>query len=160
MQTLNFNSLLAPNKPISAGEISGQQLKTAFKTLVFRFCVCVLTLSSPQSGVLTLHLLPLYSLPLPSPPGSSFHGTPQERIINWVAIPFSRGSSRPRDQTKVSWIVGRFFTIWPTREAPYILDLPANPWLLLRWNTLIYFLNSQPSLSLNFQIVFPKTWAG
>ena len=35
-----------------------------------------------------------------------------------VAIPFSRGSSWPRDWTQVSWIAGRFFTIWAKREAP------------------------------------------
>ena len=43
--------------------------------------------------------------------GSSVHGTFQARILQWVAIPFSRGSSRPRDQTRVSCIAGRFFTI-------------------------------------------------
>ena len=39
------------------------------------------------------------------------------RILEWVAIPFSRGSSWPRDWTLVSCIAGRFFTIWATREA-------------------------------------------
>ena len=53
-----------------------------------------------------------------SPPGSSVHGILQARILEWVAIPFSRGSSQPRDQTLVSCIAGRFFTIWATREAP------------------------------------------
>ena len=52
-----------------------------------------------------------------SPPGSSVHGIIQARILEWVAIPFSRGSSWPRDQTWVSCIAGRFFTIWATREA-------------------------------------------
>jgi len=37
-----------------------------------------------------------------SPPGSSVHGILQERILEWVAIPFSRGSSQPRDGTQVS----------------------------------------------------------
>ena len=46
-----------------------------------------------------------------SPPGSSLHGILQPGIVEWVAIPFSRGSSQPRDQTQVSHIVGRFFTI-------------------------------------------------
>ena len=49
-------------------------------------------------------------------PGSSVHGILQARILEWVAIPFSRGSSQPRDQTQVSCIVGRFFTIWVLRE--------------------------------------------
>ena len=34
----------------------------------------------------------------------------QARILEWVAFPFSRGSSQPRDKTQVSWIVGQFFT--------------------------------------------------
>ena len=52
-----------------------------------------------------------------SPPGSSVHGIFQSRILEWVSIPFSRGSHRPRDWTPVSCIAGRFFTIWATREA-------------------------------------------
>ena len=50
-------------------------------------------------------------------PGSSVHGIFQARISEWVAISFSRGSSWPRDQTWVSCIAGRCFTIWTTREA-------------------------------------------
>ena len=53
-----------------------------------------------------------------SPPGSPVHGILQARIVEWVAIPFSRGSSRPRDRTCVSCIADRFFTVWATREAP------------------------------------------
>ena len=52
-----------------------------------------------------------------SPPGSSVHGILQARILEWVAISFSRGSSRPRDWTQVSHIAGRCFNLWPTREA-------------------------------------------
>jgi len=51
-------------------------------------------------------------------PGSSVYWILQARILELVAIPFSRGSSRPRDRTHVSWIAGRFFTIWATRETP------------------------------------------
>ena len=51
-----------------------------------------------------------------SPPGSSVHRILQERILEWVAIPFSRGSSQPRDRTWLSCIIGRFFTVWVTRE--------------------------------------------
>ena len=46
-----------------------------------------------------------------SPQGSSFHGILQARILEWVAISFSRGSSRPRNQTQVSRIVGRRFNL-------------------------------------------------
>ena len=47
-------------------------------------------------------------------------GILQERILKWVATPTSRRSSQPRDQTQISCIAGRFFTIWATREAPNI----------------------------------------
>ena len=48
-----------------------------------------------------------------SPPGSSVHGILQARILEWVAMPFSRGSSQPRDQTCVSYIS------CPGRQALY-----------------------------------------
>ena len=50
--------------------------------------------------------------------GSFVHGILQARILEWIAISFSRGSSQPRDQTPVSCITGRFFTVGATREAP------------------------------------------
>ena len=47
------------------------------------------------------------------------------RILQWVAVSSSRGSSQPRDWTQVSHIVGRFFTSWATRELlPIICDMP------------------------------------
>ena len=52
-----------------------------------------------------------------SPPGSSVHEIFQARILQWVSISFSRGSSQPRDWTRVSCTAGRFFTDWATREA-------------------------------------------
>ena len=54
-----------------------------------------------------------------SPPGSSVHGILQARILEWVAMPSSRGSSWARNWTSVSWgscITGRFFTHWATWE--------------------------------------------
>ena len=50
-------------------------------------------------------------------PGFSVHGILQARILEWVAIPFSRGSSQPSDRTQVSRIAGGFFTSWATTEA-------------------------------------------
>ena len=47
----------------------------------------------------------------------SAHGILQVRILEWVAIPFSRAPSWPRDQSRVSCIAGRLFTVWATREA-------------------------------------------
>ena len=48
-------------------------------------------------------------------PGSSVHGIFQARVLEWVAISFSRGSSWPRDWTRISCIAGRRFTVWATR---------------------------------------------
>ena len=50
-------------------------------------------------------------------PGASVHGIFQARILAWVAIPSSRGSSWPRDQIQFSCTAGRFFTVWATKEA-------------------------------------------
>ena len=71
-----------------------------------------------------------------SPPGSSVHGIFQARILEWVVIPFSR-FSQPRNQTQVSCIAGRFFTIWATRGVKvmpqvrtyYLELLNINLWL-------------------------------
>ena len=59
-----------------------------------------------------------------SPPDSSVHGILQTRILEWVAISFSRGSSRQRDWTWISYIEGRFFTIGATREAHSAMNEP------------------------------------
>ena len=45
-------------------------------------------------------------------PDSSVHGVLQARILEWVAVPFSRGSSPPRNRTRVSCTAGGFFTVW------------------------------------------------
>ena len=50
-------------------------------------------------------------------PGSSVHWILQARILEWVAVSFSRESSQPRDQTQVSRIAGGFFSIWTAQEA-------------------------------------------
>ena len=50
-------------------------------------------------------------------PGSSVHGIFQAIVLEWIAISFARGSSQPRNQTRVSCIVDRRFTVWATREA-------------------------------------------
>ena len=52
-----------------------------------------------------------------SSPSSSFLGIFRARILEWVAIPFFRGASQPRDWTQVSCTAGGFFIIWTTREA-------------------------------------------
>ena len=59
-----------------------------------------------------------------SPPGSSVPGILQARL-EWVAISFSSGSSRPRDWTRVFHTVASFFTVWATREALLVKNPPA-----------------------------------
>ena len=51
------------------------------------------------------------------PPHSSVHGILHARILEWVAMPSSRGSSQPTDQTQVSCIAGGFFTVWATKKV-------------------------------------------
>ena len=48
---------------------------------------------------------------------SIVHGILRDRILEWVAVPFSRGFSQLRDRIQVSRIAGGFFTSWTTREA-------------------------------------------
>ena len=57
-----------------------------------------------------------------SSPGSSVHGILQARILEWVAISFSKGSFQPRDQTQVSYIAGRFVTVWATINSKAELE--------------------------------------
>ena len=61
-----------------------------------------------------------------SPLASAAHGIPQARILEWVAIPFSRGPFQPWDWTRVSCIAGRFFTVWATRLA-FIISFKHFP---------------------------------
>ena len=73
-------------------------------------------------------------------PGSSVHGILQARILEWVAISSSRGSSWSRDQIQVSCIAGKLFTIWATGEVynavyntlPFI-TLDSDPCSCLRF---------------------------
>ena len=61
-------------------------------------------------------------------PGSSVHGIFQARVLECIAISFSRGSSGPRNWTRVSCIAGRRLTVWATREAPEKQDRLAKMW--------------------------------
>ena len=61
-----------------------------------------------------------------SPPGSSVHGILQARILDWVAIPFSWGSSWSRDQIHISCTADRFFTIWAIGEPVIIFNRVLN----------------------------------
>ena len=77
-------------------------------------------------------------------PGSSVHGILQAWILEWVAIPFSKESSWPRDWTQVSRIAGRFFTIWATREAQIYPAAAASAKLLQSCPTLCDPIDGSP----------------
>ena len=98
---------------LTSGQTTGREHSPAHQQkiglMVYWACVSVSHSVMPDS----LHPMDC------SPPGSSVHEIFQARILEWVAISFSRGSSQPRDQTQVSCTAGRFFTKWATREAPY-----------------------------------------
>ena len=87
-------------------------------------------------------------------PGSSVHGIFQAIVLEWIAISFSSGSSRPRDRTQVSRIVDRRFTIWATREDLIrlirLLLFPKEKWLC----------NNQPAFlsSVTFLLPFLSTY--
>ena len=97
----------------------------------------------------------------------------QARILEWVSMPFSRGSSQPRDLTQVSHIAGRFFTNWATGKALILYYLifihnikPFPHFLLLRvLQTFTFFLitssgthRSIPSAILKWKMVFPRAF--
>ena len=74
----------------------------------------------------------------------TIHGSFLARILEWVSVPFSRGSSQPRDQTQVSRIGGGFFTSWATMHWTPVQSLVwEDPTCFLEW------LSSTPCLSLS-----------
>ena len=94
-------------------------------------------------------------------------GILQEIVLEWVAMPSSRGSSQPRDQTQVFHVTGRFFTIWATWEAheyccgsgiPSPRDLP-NPGIKLGSNCIIggFFTVCNTREALQFRSWMTKT---
>ena len=94
-------------------------------------CVCVLVAQSCPTHCHSMDC---------SPPGSFVHGIFQARILEWVAISFSRGSSQLRDQTWVSCIAGRFFTICKTltKVSCFWFSVITHtvhkyPWHILTW---------------------------
>ena len=84
-----------------------------------------------------------------SPPGSPVHGILQAWILEWVAIPFSKSSSQPKDWTQDSCIAGGFLTAWTTREAPptprhYPLQVKVLLALVLNATTTLHSSGSPP----------------
>ena len=97
-----FYKVIEKIAPLSPGKIS---ICCVHAYIVAQLC---LTLCNPMDCSLS---------------GSSVHGILQARILEWVAMPSSRGSSQPKDQTQVSRIPCRFFTIWATGKPIYMLLL-------------------------------------
>ena len=99
-----------------------------------------------------------------SPPGSSVHGILQARILEWIAMPSSRGFSQPRDLTCVSCIAGGFFTSWPTREAHLYLYLYLWSIFILHVCTSFSFILFSRAIwylaSLTFGEFFDANWGG
>ena len=80
--------------------------------------LCKVLLGAVSSVVLVAQLCLIFcNFTDCSSPGSFVHGIFQARTLEWIAIPFSRGSSQPRDWTRVSCIAGGLFTNWATGES-------------------------------------------
>ena len=91
-------------------------------------------------------------------PGSSICGALQARILEWVAISFSRGSSRPRDRTQVSLIAGRRFTLWATRALIYNICFSLSDLLHSVWQTLHLPTSTVVAQSLSLIWLFATPW--
>ena len=85
-------------------------------------------------------------------PGFSIPGILQARMLEWVAISFSKRSSQPRDWTWVSHIAGRRFTIWATREVLYLLSTTI---LTCHSRPLLIFCLDNQSIDINGMLTFP-----
>ena len=100
------------------------------------FCCTVKWISYIYLHVKSLSSCPTVCNPMDcSPPGFSVRGILQARILEWIAICFSRRSSQPRDQTQVSCIAGRFFTYWATWVSELVKVAQS---CLTLWDTMHY----------------------
>ena len=92
-----------------------------------------------------------------SPPDFSVHEILQARILEWVAMPSSRGSSQPRDQTQVSHIVGGFFTIWfSSVQLLSHVRLFATPWIAAHQTSLSITNSWSPPKLMSIESVMPS----
>ena len=95
--------------------------KTDFGSERFRSRPTSVVILHVKVSVLVTQLYSTVCIPMDCiPPGSSVHGIFQARILEWVAIPFSRGSSWPRDRTWVSWIAGDSLPSEPPGKQIYM----------------------------------------
>ena len=107
-----------------------------------------------------------------NPPDSSVHAIFQATILGWVSISLCKGSSWPRDQTHVSYIVGTLFTVWATRTVTGNFSWPQfsiypittflrTPWIILVMTCGLWDLVSQPGIEpgpLAVEVESPNQW--
>ena len=105
-----FNELGCPLCLCPMREREGLFVKHIHAHTYLYTCVCVYESEVARSCPTLCHSMDCRS------PGSSVHGVFQVRILEWVAISFSRGSSQLRDRTLVSCTAGRLFTVWASRK--------------------------------------------
>ena len=91
---------------------------TSFKRFLYLSWDCLHRSSCHQQIVALSHAWPFCDPMDGSPPGSSLQGISQARILEQIAISFSRGSSWPKDRTHVSWIGRSVLYHWATQKAP------------------------------------------
>ena len=104
------------------------------RNILFPLCVCVLV----------ARLCPTICYPV----DSSVHEIFQARILEWAAISFSRGLSRPRDWTWVSCLAGRLFTVWTTREVSSLETININSQYLSTHPEHNYYSSQQEAVAL------------
>ena len=106
--TIVYNSFIynVPNLEITKISFNRKMKK---HTQVHIYCCCCLVAKSCPA---------LFDPMDYSSPGSSVHGISQKRILEWIAVSFSRGSSWPRDVTCISCIGRQILYSWTTRESP------------------------------------------
>jgi len=92
-------------------------------------------------------------LTLCNPVDYTVHGILQARILEWVAYPFSSGSSWPRNQTRVSHTAGKFFISWATREALSYLSI----YLIICLSIHLIFYHLSNYLPVIYLIIYPST---
>ena len=122
---------------VEQGPRRGVALRRVLNRDLVPECIILSPNDSPKEDVRTLHFLTiiyhlftnasdLHSCSVVSgtlQPASSVHGILQSRILEWVAISSSRGSSQPRDGTHISCIAGGFFTTEPPGKPPGIFAI-------------------------------------
>ena len=115
----------------------------------------VVSSSASETPKLVPQLCPTFSDHMDySRPGSSVHAVLQARILEWVAISSSVGSSWPRDQTWVSCIAGRLFIVWTTREAPWD---PKHKHYSSYWKDIAITIIPRISLASGASVIVPRT---